>query len=44
VTHRRPQLLAPRQLASMGRPLLDKELWRGIDAAKYVAAERDSWD
>jgi hypothetical protein len=23
---------------------LGKELWKGIDAAKYVAAERESWD
>lgn len=23
---------------------LGKELWRGIDAAAYVKAERDSWD
>ncbi|MDO8501254.1 MAG: hypothetical protein Q7S20_05390 [Gemmatimonadaceae bacterium] len=23
---------------------LGKELWKGIDAAKYVNEERDSWD
>ena len=23
---------------------LGKELWKGIDAAKHVAAERESWD
>jgi plasmid stability protein len=23
---------------------LGKELWKGIDAAKHVDAERDSWD
>lgn len=23
---------------------LGKEIWKGIDAAEYVAKERDSWD
>jgi hypothetical protein len=23
---------------------LGKELWQGVDADKYVAGERDSWD
>jgi plasmid stability protein len=44
VTHLLTEVLEPRQLSIMGLEGLGKELWRGIDAAKYVAAERDSWD
>ena len=37
-------LEVPKPLSILELQGLGKELWKGIDAAKHVAAERDSWD
>ena len=37
-------LEAPQPLSILDLKGLGKEHWRGIDAAKHVAKERNSWD
>lgn len=32
------------ELSILGLQGLGKELWAGVDAGKYVSAERDSWE
>lgn len=45
VTHILAEVLAePEQLSILELEGLGKEIWEGIDAAEYVARERDSWD
>lgn len=34
----------PEELSILELEGLGKDLWKGIDAAKYVNDERDSWD
>jgi plasmid stability protein len=37
-------LTAPVELSILDLRGLGKDLWRGVDGAAHVAAERDSWD
>lgn len=37
-------LAEPKKLSILELRGLGKEMWQGIDAAEYVARERDSWD
>jgi plasmid stability protein len=36
-------LAEPKKLSILDLQGLGKEIWKGIDAAEYVARERDSW-
>lgn len=36
-------LAEPKKLSLLDLQGLGKEIWNGIDAAEYVARERDSW-
>ena len=45
VTHILAQAVEERQqLSILELRGLGKELWRGVDAAEYIAEERSSWD
>ena len=36
-------LAEPKKLSILELEGLGKEIWKGVDAAEYVARERDSW-
>jgi plasmid stability protein len=44
VTHILSEVLAPQRLSILELEGLGKELWSGVDAARYVEEERASWD
>ena len=44
VTHILSEVLAPQRLSILELEGLGKELWSGVDAARYIEEERASWD
>ncbi len=44
VTHILSEVLAPQRLSILELEGLGKELWLGVDAARYMEEERASWD
>ena len=44
VTHILSEVLAPQRLSILELEGLGKELWSGVDAARYIDEERASWE
>lgn len=44
VTHILSEVLAPQRLSILELEGLGKELWSGVDAARFIDDERASWD
>lgn len=44
VTHILSEVLAPQRLSILELEGLGKELWSGVDAARFIEEERASWD